>query len=222
MPDPISASSDARETGLREAVRDSMKASSDPRATRTREAIIAAMHELTGFSEAPLTVSALVSRAGISRSSFYAQFASIDELALAMLRGALAEITAASEVLRNTAELSDVEFARASVGRLVAHVDENRVLYRSVLNIPVSYREAVKALETELRVAIPRIPASSGQVEHGVAAAYVAGGTVAVLSGWLHDRGSRTRDDVTEQVLALLPSWIAATPAGPPGDADTR
>jgi AcrR family transcriptional regulator len=178
------------------------------------------MHELTEAGEVPLTVSTLVSRAGISRSSFYAQFASIDQLALEMLRGALADITAAGEVLRNTAEVSNEEFARASVGRLVAHVDENRVLYRSVLNIPVSYREAVKTLETELRVAIPRVPASSGQVEHGVAAAYMAGGTVAVLSGWLHDPDSRTRDDVTEQMLALLPSWIAGTP-GPASDAKT-
>jgi len=170
------------------------------------------MHALTAASEAPLTVSALVDRAGISRSSFYAQFASVDELALSLLRGALAQITVAGEVLRDAAEVSEAAAVRADVASLIAHVDENRVLYRSVLNMPVSNREAVAVLEAELRAVIPRVPTRNGHVEHDVAAAYIAGGTVAVLNGWLQNPYSRTKEDVTEQLLALLPGWIAAPP----------
>jgi AcrR family transcriptional regulator len=195
-----------------------MKVSSDPRAARTREAIVTAMHELTAAGDVPLTVSAVVSKAGISRSAFYAQFASLDELALAVLRSALAEMAAAGELLRATTEVTGAAAARAGFGRLVAHVDENRVLYLSVLDRPVShgvYREAAEALAALLREAIPLVAERDGHVENAVAASYIASGTIAVLGSWLRDRPSDATEAVTEQLVALLPGWLVAPPAEP-------
>ena len=55
-----------------------MRATSDPRAARTRQAIVNAVHELAHESPASPSVSDIVRRAGVSRSSFYTQFASMD------------------------------------------------------------------------------------------------------------------------------------------------
>ncbi len=194
-------------------LRDSMSASSDPRALRTREAIIAAMYELSAAGDTPLSVSALVHTAKISRSAFYAQFASLDELAMVMLRTVLAEIRAADEALRASTEVSAEMATRMAFGRLVAHVAENRLLYRTVLDPPVSYgvyRETVAALEAQVRDVLPVVAPPQPHVDTAVAATYIASGTIAVLIRWLHRDPSDTQAQVTEALVALLPGWLGA------------
>lgn len=82
--------------------------SRDVRAERPRNAILDAVHDLTR-ADSRVTVSAIIRAAGISRSTFYAHYASLDELATSLLSDGYRQIAAA-----HAASLSERVQARAA------------------------------------------------------------------------------------------------------------
>jgi AcrR family transcriptional regulator len=201
-------------TPVQDAVRRMMRASGDPRAARTRQAIIDTVHELAAEGEAAPSVSDIVRRAGVSRSSFYTQFASVDELAGVILREAFMTIGTANLAMLADGGVSVAEAGLVAVGQLVAHVAEHRGLYRLGLAVaPSSHPEALAALAAQVRQAIALAVGTHGGVPAETEALYVAGGILAVLRSWIQGDLPGTVDDITNQILALLPPW--AMPVSP-------
>lgn len=199
-------------TPVQDAVRRMMRASGDPRAARTRQAIIDAVHELAAEGGAAPSVSDIVRRAGVSRSSFYTQFADLDELAGVVLRQAFATIGTENVAMRRVSGVSADEADHVAVGQLVAHVAEHRGLYQAWLAASPSFHaEALDALTAQVRRVITLAAGSPRDVPAEAEALYVAGGMLAVLRHWLQGDLPGTASDITDQILALRPS-SAATP----------
>jgi AcrR family transcriptional regulator len=197
-------------TPVQDAVRQMMRASGDPRAARTRQAIIDAVHELAAEGGAAPSVSDIVRRAGVSRSSFYTQFASVDELAGVVLREAFMTIGTANLAMLADGGVSVAEASRIAVGQLVAHVAQHRHLYRLGAVTPSSHPEVLAALAAQVRQAIAFEPGTHGGVPAETEALYVAGGVLAVLRSWILGDLPGGVDDITSQILALLPPWATS------------
>jgi AcrR family transcriptional regulator len=191
--------------------RRTMRASGDPRAARTRQAIIGAVHELAAEGGAAPSVSEIVRRAGVSRSSFYTQFASMDELASAVLREAFTTIGTAKRAMHRDGTASFAEASRVAIAALVAHVAEHRGLYRLGLTVTPSFHvEALEALAAQVRQAIALAAGTVGGIPAETEAVYVAGGMLAVLRSWIQGGLLGTVDDIRDQMFALLPSWVVS------------
>ncbi|MCH1881466.1 TetR/AcrR family transcriptional regulator [Agrococcus sp. ARC_14] len=183
-----------------------MSRAEDPRPARTRAAILAAVASLSERDD-DVTVLSIVAEAGISRSTFYTQYRDLDALAVAILSDAFREVEALDLSLRQTT--SPVETARATTARLVAEFARRRSLYAGVLGSRTTTEAhravqdafAAEALET-MRATAP------GGVDPEVAADYIAGGSLAVITAWLLSDEPATTEHVQRQLLALLPSWM--------------
>jgi len=194
-----------------ESVRATMQLSTDPRAERTRRAILDAVGELTSLGHGAISVSDVVRRAGISRSSFYVHFSSLDELAVSVLRQEFTAIGAAGIDLRREGLVSRLEAARIGYQRLVAHLVAHDSLYSSVLGLPLSwqaYDAAVSAYAEELLQTIVGLPHVPAEVVPEVAARYLAGGALTIISSWIRADIRISDDDLVDQLVALLPSWL--------------
>jgi AcrR family transcriptional regulator len=194
---------------LQDEVRQAARASRDPRAARTRAAIMAAVDELAAQGISAPNVSEIVRRAGISRSSFYTQFASVEELTAAVFSEALQQTTLLEAVARSSGEMSDYEATRQAVARLVAHVAEHRGLYR--LGLPTTagaYLHAVATVARQLEAAACVTTAPANGVAVAAATTYLAGGMLALLHAWVTDEFDATNDQITHQMMVMLPAWL--------------
>lgn len=186
----------------------------DPRAERTRQRIFAAVSELMSAPSDHghgLSVTDIVRTAGVSRSSFYAHFASLDELATEFLRLRLAEIAAEGAELRREDLIAPAAAARISYGRLVAHLVENYVLYSTVLELPLT-RGAFEQIVGVLAGRLTNSVIEAGDVPSGVkpdlVATYVAGGVMTLLSSWIRGDTDVSDDELVDQLVAMLPPWL--------------
>jgi AcrR family transcriptional regulator len=139
----------------------------DPRPARTRAAIHAAVERLTATAGAEVTVNAIAQEAGVSRTSFYAQFEDLDALAVSMLVDTFRDIGHDDVVARRAAGADAHQAARSSAFRLVEHIAARRAFYRASLDwkLTARVREVVEAAFAEqvlvsLDVAPERVPAA--------------------------------------------------------------
>lgn len=183
-----------------------MSRAEDPRPARTRAAIVAAVEALSERS-AEVTVPAIVAEAGVSRSTFYSQYRDLDALAVAILTDAFTEIEVLDLALRRTA--TPTETAQATTARLVAEFARKRSLYAGVLGSRTT-TEAHRAVQDAfaeqalgtMRATVPE------HVDPVIAADYVAGGSIAVITAWLLSDRPASTEHVQRQLLALLPPWL--------------
>lgn len=191
-------------------------ATADPRAERTRRAILMAIGTLMAQRTAQVTVGDIVRVAGISRSSFYAHFSSLDELAAEYLRLQLVEISAEETSAPDAPEPdSGASAARRGYSSLMAHMADNYPLYSSVLELPLSrsvYDDIVQAYARRVvdsLVARRGVPAS---VDTDVATMYLAGGTLTLIRAWMSGLLDVSDDELVEQLVELLPVWLLEPP----------
>lgn len=183
-----------------------MNRAEDPRPARTRAAIVAAVEALSERGD-EVAVPAIVAEAGISRSTFYTQYRDLDALAVAILTDAFTRIEALDLELRRTA--TPIETAQATTAQLVAEFDRKRSLYAGVLGSRTTTEAhravqdafAEQALDT-MRATVP------DHLDPRVAADYVAGGSLAVITAWLLSEQPAPTEHVQRQLLALLPTWL--------------
>jgi AcrR family transcriptional regulator len=157
-------------------------------------------------------VSEIVRQAGISRSSFYTQFASFEELTAAVFGDALQQTTLLEAVARNSGEMSDYEATRQATARLVEHVADHRGLYR--LGLPATagaYLHAVTTVARQLEDAACVTAAPDNGVMVRAATTYLAGGMLALLHGWVTGELVATNEQITNQLMAMLPAWLTAS-----------
>lgn len=147
--------------------------------------------------------------AKISRSSFYAHFASLDDLAGALLRQEFASIVSgpSSKAVDGTA----ASF-RDSYRRLVEHFSQGDSIYSNALGLPLSrrvYDEVIAAYAEQVRAAFD----ADGNGPHGIrsrlAASYVAGGTITLLGAYASGELDISADELVDELVSLLPSWLS-------------
>nr|WP_062339227.1 TetR/AcrR family transcriptional regulator [Herbidospora sakaeratensis] len=190
-----------------------MTRSTDPRAVRTRRRLAQAFTDLAG--EAPVSVSAIVERAGLNRSSFYAHFDSTSELALYVLEQALIEISAADLRARTTGAAEGVAASRIVVGRILDQVEGQRAELVAVFassaggDARVLFGERIRAnLTGYLEVAAPERPLA----ERDTAAVMVGAGLASAVVAWLLGEIDCSRDDLLDLLIGLVPGWLSGLP----------
>ena len=199
----------------------------DPRAERTRQLIFTAIRTLIADQSTTVSVPDIVRIAGISRSSFYAHFASLDVLAAEYLRAQFTDFDSAhlrnglgageNTAGENTAgeNTAGENAARVGYARLVAHMVENFPLYATVLALPLTrsaYDQIVDAYATQMleSVLIPDSVPHDVNVE--LVTTYVAGGALTLISAWMRGQLDVSDDDLVDQLVALLPAWVLEPP----------
>ncbi|MCQ9369462.1 TetR/AcrR family transcriptional regulator [Brevibacterium sp. 50QC2O2] len=199
-----------RESGVRRA--------QDPRPAKTRAAIIDAANRLAWTQEAELSVAMIAKEAGISRTSFYAQFKDLDDIAVQLIRERFVEISQIDDELRSAQAGGPATLATTSV--LLDEFLARRHLFSVVLGAVGSARVsgeayrtiqgilAAGARQTMLRVAPAGIDPDS-------AATFIAAGILAVIVDWLAadeaEASIGTREELQDQIIALLPTWVTNT-----------
>ena len=195
-----------------------MQATADPRPARTRRAILTAVEELLAEGNGTPSVSDIVRRAGVSRSSFYTQFEDAEHLAGELFAEAFANIDESDRELRRTDGVTSTQATHASVARVVAHVAQRREFYRvGMLATAAGCLEAVRTVAERLRESLPVVATSTAPVPFDAAALFIAGGTLTVLRSWVLGDLDATEEEVADHIYALLPAWVAEiTPPPPP------
>lgn len=186
-------------------VRTSLRQSSDPRAERTRANLFAAAARLSS-SDAPVTVSALVREAGVSRAVFYTHFADLGDLALRMQEPHFATIAAAASAGR----ADDPEGAMLRSQReLVEHIETHRSLYIAALQLPghaVANRMA-DAMRAPIEAHVLAVGAPSG-VRADIAARYIAAAAAQLVEQWLLGAFEADSETLAQHLFALMPAWM--------------
>lgn len=205
-----------------ELARDGRRESLDPRAARTRAAILEAAHALAAEGAGVPNVRGITQRAGLSRSSFYTQFASMEDLSLALFEDAVGRITDEDSLARLAGSAPAAEVLRASVRRFVDDVDALRHLY--LMDVPETSAAHLR-LSDELARALRGSHGFAAAARHGIdvaaAASFLAGATLCLLRHWVTGRVTGTSEELTDQLMLLLPPWLSEDADGataPPGD----
>jgi len=187
----------------------------DPRPARTRAAIIEAVEKLVADPETEVSVNALARTAGVSRSSFYAQFADLDDLAVAMLVDTFRDIGLDDLEGRKIPDADLRTLARASNRRLVAHIGQRSAFYRASLEWRLSGRVHESVVSAYAQQVLATMAALGDRVPphvvHEDAARFIAGGAIAMLTGWLRADAPGGQGAMAERLVAAMPEWLVGT-----------
>ncbi len=182
------------------------KRRADPRRQRTHAAIHSAIGRLS-HAGVPLTVPAIVAEAGVSRSTFYAQYTGLEEVLTATMTQSFADIAELDISLR--ASVSPTETAQATTTALVAAFAQHRVLCRGVFRSDARAVVLDALLTAFVEHATPTMTIAAPRgVDPHAAAGYVGGGTLTVLLNWVLDDEPTSSSRLQEQLLAFLPAWM--------------
>ncbi|MDH6236975.1 TetR/AcrR family transcriptional regulator [Cryobacterium sp. CG_9.6] len=193
----------------------------DPRAERTRQLIFTATRALMADPTASVSVADIVRMGGISRSSFYAHFASLDDVAAELLRVQFAEISVGDIDLPDDSDDAIEGRGRARRGytRLVGHMLENFPLYSTVAELPLTrsaFDQIVDAYASRMLESIFEGEDVPPQVDAELVTTYVAGGALTLISAWMRGHIDVSDDELVDQLVTLLPEWLMAPPAPSP------
>ncbi|MGO2660368.1 TetR/AcrR family transcriptional regulator [Mycetocola reblochoni] len=177
------------------------KRRSDPRSERTQTAVFEAVERLARSRADDISVAEVVRESGISRSTFYAHFSGMDDLASGYLSRAFRDIGLAGAA---TSHDSPREACRSLIAHMVATVP----LYVSVLGLPLRGRAVDRMIEGyagQFARVLSAAPDRPSGVDPGLLGAFLAGGALAAVRRRL---AADVPQDVVDEVLALLPSWL--------------
>ncbi|MGO1227953.1 MAG: TetR/AcrR family transcriptional regulator [Brachybacterium sp.] len=210
--------------GTMRRLREGRRASTVGRATTTRSAIASAVVSLSTAGK-PLTVSAVVREAGVSRPTFYTHFADLDDVIVMIHEQALAEVASWQQrALEGPEHWSEPDAQQESFRRFAEYVDQHRELYATIFELPTGAevrrrvsRVMADALQARLeKVATPPEGISAEAISSALAAAYTH-----LLGMWVRGELEATVDDVMAHLTVLMPAWLM-DPATPPTAADRR
>lgn len=193
-----------------QAIRSSLENSEDPRVVRTRAGILEAVRSLSEAGE-ELSAASIARAAGVSRASFYAHYAGLDDLANSLRRDAFRVI---AELYDGEVHRSGARALELSQDRLVAHFAENRGLYAAVGALPVSkqsYLADVRAMAAVIERELAEHPAFPDDLDAVATARYIAGAAYGLLDAWIAEELDLTEPELVDHLLRLLPSWFSRT-----------
>lgn len=174
----------------------------DPRVLRTRAKLSAAYLALLEQQDQPITVTAVVERAGVTRSAFYTHFSGTGDLAIT----ALSEYSDALVVLARAAVgegRSKREVNSRLVSDLTRFIERRRDVYRTLVSSSDQFATAmIEVFATQARETLRTRHQVHGDPE--VTARYMAHGLMGVLTWWL-----KAEDPLRADALATAISDIA-------------
>jgi AcrR family transcriptional regulator len=185
----------------------------DPRPARTRAAILEAITRL-GDHGATFSIAAITREAGISRSSFYAQFTDLDDVAVQLIDELFGRVRTLDADLRSSA--TQLQATRATLTAILGEFSARRALYSAALGDQLSghaHRRILALFAAGAQVTMTRV-APDG-IDSEVAARFVAAGVLGTLTDWLQTDQPRPAADLLDQLLAMLPPWVVDGPAAP-------
>lgn len=185
--------------------------STDPRALRTRTAILTATAELFASVDGDFSVQQIADRAGISRASFYTHFSGVDTVLEVLLEAAFAGVRDEFETELRGGEDQAVTHANT---RIVDTVWQHRAVFAGMLSGTMradAHDVIARAIAQQVSVSLQRRlnPIPSG-IDPAITAAYVGGAAATVLTAWITGRIDTTREQVIDNLTALLPPWLGA------------
>jgi AcrR family transcriptional regulator len=189
------------------AIRTTLGQSGDPRVARTRAGLLDAVRSLAEAGD-ELSVSAIARTAGVSRASFYAHYASLDDLASTLRREAFHAIGHLYDVDAQSAP----DAMRLSQQRLVKHFADHRALYLAVAALPASresYLADVRAMAAIIEPELQRNPRRPPALQVGASARYIAGAAYGLLDAWISGEVDLTEPELVEHLLQLMPPWFS-------------
>ena len=167
---------------------------------------------LSADGESELSVSAVARQAGIHRSSFYAHFDSIDEVAVDLLDESLVTIAELGWRLRSGDRRPSDEEARDLL-HLVEHVADQRRMYTAVLvtadGASQAHRHVAGVLTSRFEEALIRhgaVGTVDATTVHATAIG-VGAAMTAILSAWLRGDLVCSRERLAEHLESVLPAW---------------
>lgn len=193
-----------------ERVRLTLGQSTDPRASRTRAKLIDAAEALVSRRHPSITVAEIIKEAGVSKTTFYSHFASIDELALQIVERAYSEVAALNKQLRESSNVGAYAATRASFELLVAHYIEHLPFYRSVLALHLSrevHTNAVRSMAADIEPGIRDHPDLPPGVRAHLTASLIASTVVGFLDEWMEEDFEATGEELVDHLMTLLPAW---------------
>lgn len=185
----------------------------DPRAERTRGLIRDAVVALSGRGAEAVTVTAVARAAGVNRSSFYAHFDSLEDVACSMLDESIAQIADLGWRERTTSGVHNGGQGQRDLFALVGHVAQRRAFYASVLASGASAAAAqthvagllrARFEESFLRYGALRIvdPATVTATAIGVGASLAA-----LITSWLRGDLVCSEEELAAHCTEVLPEW---------------
>ncbi|KFF59128.1 hypothetical protein JF66_13510 [Cryobacterium sp. MLB-32] len=184
----------------------------DPRAERTRQLIFGAVSDLMSAEAANASVTDIVRGAGISRSSFYAHFSSLDDVASELVRAQFARIGSCMPAGERSGA-GGRHVARAGYTRLVEHLVSHFPLYSRVLELPLT-RSTYDSLVRDYSRRVVETAATPQFMPSGInahmAATYTAAGALGLITSWMGGDFEASADEIVDELVTLLPTWLTS------------
>ena len=190
--------------------------SGDPRAARTRLKLVDAMRSLAEEGELEASVSSIVSRAGLNRSSFYAHFANPQELALYTLGEVFDAISSTDIELRSEGTVSGRDAARIAIGGIVRHVDRHRATFGVLFASAGGLAQFADLLAARILVFHGEFAPADVARRARPSSVFVAYGLTGLIAAWIADDAPSATSDLVNSLVAELPEWMASV--GPTRD----
>lgn len=171
--------------------------------------MLTAVRELTAEQAGELTVSMIVARAGISRSSFYSHFSSLSDLAESLMIDAMD--ASEQEMRRALSGATTADTIRTAFEVMRDHFTQHRDLYRSILEMPGSaraYRGAVAALTRINRDFLRSLPSIPEGVDPETVAVSIAWAHYGTYDSWLRGDLDVPPELLVDSLFESLPEWF--------------
>lgn len=177
----------------------------DPRPARTRAAILNAVERL-GVQGKELSVSAIVSEASLSRSSFYSQFKDLGDIAVQLI-GELRDnpLTASDNHDANP----DGHSSALNFLPLLTEFKKRSALYAAVLTSTAATGAQFQIHDILAEWMLPSVAAHAPKdIDPSFAARFISSGCLSSIVDWLNSEKPTSLDQVGNDIRALLPSWL--------------
>jgi AcrR family transcriptional regulator len=188
------------------------RGSTDPRAITSQRRLVEALTKVVkaeGFGAASVT--RIAREAGLSRSGFYEQFASVDELALFILDDLVTEIGALDLEARTVHGADGQAVSEFALELILQSVFEHRELYEHLLLSEATGGTVGRAIQGFARGARPIMAIARPQwpdARIDLMASSIGG---LIVSGVMHAFSTgqpSTANDLARELVSFMPPWL--------------
>ena len=189
----------------------------DPRGVETRRRLVEAFIALSAENDGDLTVPQIVECARLHRSSFYAHFGSVDDLALCVLDRDLDQVHAVNLSRHSGDAMTALASNSLVIAEILDQVGEPRSPLVAVLRHDRALGEHALGRQLQERVLdyYSQLPSFSGlaPMSRQTSAEYVGHGLAAIICAWLLGELTTPREQLVDYVAALVPAWVMTASA---------
>lgn len=188
-----------------------MAGNTDPRARRTRRRLIEAYRSLVADGHATsVSVLELTRRAGVNRTSFYAHFASTEELAAEALTEVFSLVAAIDSAERRSGSQPPQEVSRRSLAEVARFMFERRTVYAALMDRRDTFASEVEDAFAES--ALRTLRRGRPTADPVITARFIAAGVMGVIGWWLRQGPDWTPEQLAEQLARVIPADFTRPP----------